>query len=230
MKIPCFIINRDRLNSLKGMIDYLNKIEELQVIIIDNASTYQPLLDYYDTNPCIVHLLTSNYGNCSPLFNTPECIEGHIKPNFLYEYNCTNGFILSDSDLDLSQIPTDFLNLFREGLAKYSWATKIGFQLRIDDLPDTELAKEAIGWEQGNHSEQSYLDDRRFMKAPIDTTFAFYRWLPENPNLAHDFDKSIRTAMPYSARHLTWYNLQDGSNVGEDEKYYYEHLNKGFNH
>ena len=211
------------------MVVFFQQIPELEVIIIDNNSSYTPLLQWYDTNPCIVHRLTANYGNCSPLFNTPTCIDGHIKPNFLYEYDCTNGFILSDPDLDCTDVKLDFMEVFREGMGRYDWCSKIGFGLRIDDLPNTEIAKNAIGWEQGCQAPHANLSDM-YYRAAIDTTAAFYKWLPDNPNLAHDFDRSIRCYGNYQCRHLGWYYTEQNP-PPPDELYYLQHINHdGFTH
>lgn len=231
MSTPCFIIARDRVTCLKEMVDYLKQPETgCLPIIMDNNSSNPDLLSYYDTNPCIVHRLTANYGNCSPLFNTPTCIEGHVKPDFLNEYDCKNGYILTDCDLKINHIPTNFLDVFREGLEKYTWATKIGFQLRIYDLPDTDLAREARGWEAGNHAPHAYLDGTNFIRAAIDTTFAFYKYIePPNTALAHDFDRSIRVAN-FDAIHLGWYYSAENP-PPPDELYYLQHINyDGFTH
>lgn len=231
-KIPAFIIARDRVSCLRDMVNYLLQPEtECEPIILDNASTNPELISYYDTNPCTVHRLPLNYGNCSVLFGTPTCMEGFVKPDFLNEYNCKSGYILSDCDLGVSHIPTNFVSVFREGFAKYEWATKIGFQLRIHDLPDNEIGNMARGWEAGNHAPHAYLDDSRFIRAAIDTTFAMYRWIdPPNTTLAHDFDRSVRVDAPYDAIHYSWYySLQNPP--PPDELYYLNHLDgANFNH
>ena len=228
-KIPAFLINRDRLIAPKAMVEYLKQVEELEVIIIDNNSTNPDLIAWYDTNPCIVHRLTANYGNCSPLFNTPTCIEGHIKPDFLNEYDCKNGYILSDPDLDLGGIPLDFMNVFRDGMRTYDFATKIGFGLRIDDLPTTDIARNAVGWEQMNISPQASIGGI-YYKSPIDTTFAFYKWIQDNPSLAHDFDRSVRCYGDYQCRHLGWYYSEQNL-PPQDEMYYLNNIKyDGFTH
>jgi hypothetical protein len=55
-----------------------------------------------------------------------------------------------------------------------------------------------------------------FYKAPIDTTFAMYR-----PGLGHQNGNSLRSAPPYTARHLPWY--QDFANLSEEDEYYVKH-------
>lgn len=211
-KIPCFLIARDRLTCLKNMVDYLNAIPEMEIIIIDNESTYQPLLDWYDTKPCIIERLVSNYGNFV-LFNSPTVIEGHIKPNFQEKYGLIGRqYILSDCDLDLSGVPKDFLSVLQEGLRRYTWAIKCGLSLEINNLPSTEIAAEAIGWEGSNWT--NALDDS-YYKAAVDTTFALLTGVGEQ----NDFARCLRTARPYTASHLTWTYSADNP-PPEDEIYY----------
>ena len=40
-RIPLFIISFNRLNTLKGMVEYLSKEPRVEVIIVDNCSTYK---------------------------------------------------------------------------------------------------------------------------------------------------------------------------------------------
>jgi glycosyltransferase involved in cell wall biosynthesis len=51
-----FIINNRNLYTwTKDIVDNLHKFSLIDdVIIIDNGSTYEPLLEWYDTNPCTI--------------------------------------------------------------------------------------------------------------------------------------------------------------------------------
>lgn len=223
-KIPCFLVVRDRFICTKNMVEYLVKIPELRVIILDNASTYQPLLNWYNTNPCEVERLTANYGNFV-LFSATTAVPGHEKPDFRKKYECDNSqYILSDCDLDLSGIPTDLVSVLQEGLRKYSGMVKCGLSLRVDDLPDTALAREAMGWERNNWSPHGYLDNL-YIKAPVDTTFALYTGIGEQ----NDFDRCIRVGEPYTARHITWYYGPQNP-PPEDELHYLKNISKSHNH
>jgi hypothetical protein len=141
----------------------------------------------------------------------------------------TDGYIVTDCDLKINHIPITFMQVFREAMEKYTWCMKVGFQLRISDLPNTSLANEAKGWERNNHAVGGLLDDKRFLKAPIDTTFAFYRYLePPRTWLAHDFNNSIR-CVDFEAIHSSWYFSKDNPPPA-DELYYLEHITADFNH
>ncbi len=221
-KIPCFLIARDRFTCLKNMVEYLVQIPELEVIILDNASTYLPLLGWYDTNPCIVERLSGNYGNFV-LWSSPTAIHGLEKPDFWEKYNLEgNQYILSDCDLDLSNVPREtLLNTLQEGLRRYPWAVKCGLGLRINDLPDTELSKEAIKWEANNWT----LMDDMYIKAAVDTTFCLCTGVGEQ----NDFDRCIRTGNPFVARHIGWYYGPQNP-PPEDEMWYLKNISKSHNH
>jgi hypothetical protein len=55
-EIPVFIINRDRLTSLRQMVNWLLESGTRQIGIFDNASAYQPLLQYYRSLPSNVQV------------------------------------------------------------------------------------------------------------------------------------------------------------------------------
>ena len=136
----CFIINYNRLTPLKAMVEYLKTIPEINPIIIDNNSTYEPLIEYYKSKPCELELLSLNWGCCA-----------FWQTNLMDKYEAKNGnYIITDSDLDISQVPTDFMGVLREGLNRYN-VDKCGFSLRLDDLPkntytDGVKAREKANW------------------------------------------------------------------------------------
>jgi hypothetical protein len=189
------------------MADYLAECEGVEPIIVDNKSDYPPLLEYYETTPHKVEYMPHNLGNISWIHQTLE------------KYNVTENFIVTDPDLILDHIPKDWLPILKEGLAKYQFAAKAGFSLEINDLPNTEIANKAKRHEQpmwGNA-----LDDPRFYRADIDTTFALWR------AIMHDFP-AVRLARPYTAKHGPWYYTKD--NIPEDELYYLQTTDLNWNH
>ena len=198
MNTLAFIINMNRLDLPRKMADYLADVPEVTPIIVDNASTYPPLLEYYEHCPHKVERLTSNYGN-SVLWAA----------GVLQKYEAYERFILTDPDLILDGIPKDWLHILNLGLDKYSFAHKAGFSLEINDLPQNPITQQVLQWETGQWVNKL---DNQFFHASIDTTFALWR------RIYHDFP-SVRTARPYTARHASWYytKLED---IPEDELYY----------
>lgn len=197
-----FIINRDRLTLPARMADYLAGCPGITPIIVDNGSTYEPLLDYYARSPHTVELMGANYGN-TVLWYTALWDKYDLDDQ---------RYIVTDPDLDLSGVPTDFLTLLNDGLDRYHFATKAGFSLETNDIPDTTLRWEIMGWEA---DKWAYPLDEQFYRADIDTTFALYR------QRLLDFP-AVRTARPYTARHVPWYYVT-AADVPEDERYYITH-------
>lgn len=203
-KIPVVINNRNRLTTLKEMLARLELAGIQRIIILDNDSSYEPLLQYYRNTPHEVRYLGKNLGFValwdSPLFD-------EIRKDY---------FVYSDPDIvPTPECPNDFMSVFFEELQRYKDLDKVGFSLLIDDLPDASPIKEQV-----IAFEEQYWKQRlggRLYRAPIDTTFAMYRpgrrggfWL-----------KAARTCKPYSARHMPWYI--DPKNASEEELYYRRH-------
>jgi hypothetical protein len=197
-KTRAFIINLNRLTLPRKMADYLADVEGVEPIIVDNNSNYPPLLEYYEHCPHKVERLTNNYGN-TVLW----------RAGILEKYEETERFIITDPDLILDDIPKDWLHLLNLGLDKYAFATKAGFSLEINNLPNTPMKKLILEWET---SAWVHKLDNNFFNANIDTTFALWR------RVFQDFP-AVRTNRPYTARHASWYytKLED---IPPDELYY----------
>ena len=66
--IPIIINNRNRVTFLKQLVDWLIKAGYSNIIILDNDSKYEPLIEYYKQTKARVIYLKSNlviwpYGN-----------------------------------------------------------------------------------------------------------------------------------------------------------------------
>ena len=208
---PVIINNRDRVTSTQRMVAYLQEYTpEAIPIILDNCSTYPPLLEWYKHLPAGVLLLrlVKNVGPQAP-WSTMRRIER--------ERGCLF-YCVTDSDLGLSSVPPDFLSLLRRGLERNPDVAKAGLSLRLDDLPDSALARRARDWE----FPRFWLDaDRRgeFYCNAIDTTFAMYR-AGSGWGGATQPHSALRAAPPYCCRHVPWYATIPPD---PEEAYYREH-------
>jgi len=205
-KIPVIINNFNRVDSLKQLIAALEKRGYTNISIIDNLSTYPPLIEYYKSCPYTVFRLDKNIG-INALW-----ISG-IHRKFWGEF-----FVYTDSDVvPLEECPDDFMLIFLNVLKKHPLARKVGFSLKIDDLPDHYLMKDqVINWEKKFFEKRR---DELLYWAPIDTTFALYR--PRGKRRpANIYAEAYRTAYPYMARHIPWYI--DSLNPDEENRYYME--------
>lgn len=209
-KIPVIINNFNRLDSVKQLIAALEERGYLNIHIIDNLSTYPPLLEYYMTCPYTVYRLKENIGMNA------------LWVSGIYKKFCGEYFVYTDSDIvPIEECPDDFLEVFLNALRRRRLARKVGFSLKIDDIPDCYAMKEqVVAWEKRFFEVRA---DDLLYRAPIDSTFALYR--PRSRRRPASFHAEMyRTAWPYMARHLPWY--VDSLNPDEENRYYIEHSRK----
>jgi len=203
-KIPIIINNFNRLEMMVQLIESLEKRGYTNIFIIDNLSTYPPLLEYYKTCKYTVFRLDRNIG-MNALWGS-----GLIK-KFRNDY-----FVYTDSDMvPVEECPDDFLLFFLDVLRKHKLAQKAGFSLKLDDLPDCYAMKETVLRVEKDY--YRYQHEEMLYWAPIATTFALYR--PRAKRIhGNYYIEMYRTASPYMARHLPWY--MDSKNPDDENKYY----------
>lgn len=193
--IPIIINSYNRLSALKQMIAFLEQKGYKNIIILDNQSTYQPLLDFYKVTTHKVIFLEKNFGHLA-------LWESGLDRNFSDAF-----FVYTDPDVIPGEdCPSDFMKIFLRLRFKYPEYKKVGFGLKTDDLPDAYLYKEKVlEWEKQFWEKQIEKD---VYSAQIDTTFALYA-----PGFkfstGKEFYKALRTGGKYLARHLTWYTVMD---------------------
>ena len=211
--LPIFIISHDRYTVLRMLINRLTQLGQERIIIVDNASTYEPLLQYYSEieNQFEIIRMDKNWGP-GVLAIFYDMLKNRYqldKINFMY----------TDPDvIPVEECPKDFPEIFEEILKKYP-VEKVGFSLKIDDLPDHYRFKyNVLCWESSLWRNKFYDDDLNLdlYKAPIDTTFS-YRRANTVPGLCKA-KACYRVGHPYMARHLTWYI--DSRNPSEEDQYY----------
>ena len=137
-QVPVIINNFNRLEYLQKQIAWLEKAGMRRIYIIDNNSTYPPLLEFYKKTPYVVFRLTQNVGHTA-LWET------HIQLWFKNQY-----YILTDPDIiPIEECPLNAVEYFKQVLDNYPEITKVGFGLKIDDLPDHyDRKEEVIEWEK----------------------------------------------------------------------------------
>ncbi len=201
-EIPIIINNRNRLTYLKLMVDQLHSMHYNNIYIIDNASTYPPLLEYYKTVNAKVVFLEQNLGYKA------------LWQISLFEQFKNDFYVYSDPDiLMMPDCPKNFVFLLYQELKKYPHKEKAGVALRIDDLPDSYANKaeaiknESIFWNKALSTD--------VYDAPVDTTLALYK--PLALGNAEECD-AIRVGGKLIARHLTWY--ADSKNLSEEDLFY----------
>lgn len=229
--IPIIILNRDRLNSTKLLVENLINRSYSNIIILDNGSTYPLLLKWY-----------SEQQQCKIIFNN-EVEHNH---RALYNLLCTNNtffknllqdswYVFTDSDLILHDtVPNDFIEDLIHICIKYN-KDKVGLGIHVNDI-HKELFTNDQYWEL-----MSYMKDyeNQFIQnggpynvveinspenvctlydAPIDTTFAVCK--PNSMPVASR--NCIRTGYPYLSKHMPFY--YDINSYPDDELYYLKHI------
>ena len=201
--LDAYIINYNQLTCTQNTVDVLKNKFGCNPIILDNNSSYKPLLAWYETKPCEIVRFDKNYGCRAPW------LSGIVKLKEQKRY------IVTDPDLELSTLPADAIQVMLDGLELYQDIPKVGVSLRIDDLPDHFTLKEYfLRWEKQFWSKP--LSDLHFA-ASIDTTLAVYAGERLAGLEGDEFHKAIRLAAPYSVRHLPWYI--DPKNLSSEELY-----------
>jgi len=209
---PIFIQNFNQLTYLQKQLTWLLNAGYKNICVIDNHSTYRPLLQFYAEIEAAagVHVVRR------PRNGTRTTIwdEG-----LLERFAVTGPFVYTDSDIVPDEFcPSDVVHKLAAELRRHPHIFKAGLGLRIDNLPACyAFREEVLAWEK-----QFWMAPvcRGAFLAPIDTTFALYR-----PGSNFAMMPALRTGWPYLARHETWY--QDSNNLTDEERYYVTEVEKG---
>lgn len=210
--VPIFINARDRLGVMKKLLDWLLDAGYRNVVILDNDSTYPPLLEYYselEKNPRVkIITLGENFGY-KALWRSKVLEYLHIATPYVY----------TDPDVvPAENCPKDIVRRLYEILSAHHEIRKVGLGLIWEDITFYDKKywqeQEADFYARGNLG-------GGLAYANVDTTFALYSNLR-----SYSLRFSLRTVGDSRARHLPWYF--DYDKLPEDEKYYLDHADKSF--
>lgn len=214
-KIPIIIINFNQLYYLKQLVCFMQKRGFENIVIIDNHSTYPPLLEYYKSLKNVkIEMMGDNYGHM--VFFENKNLQDKYGRGF---------YVVTDADIvPNDNLPEDFMKTMMDILIdEFCIISKVGFALKIDDIPDNYYFKQkVINWEK-KFWINPYVHHYECFFAKIDTTFALYK--PNFPNNFNnvDFLQGIRIAQSFTAHHGGWY--LDPLNMTQEQKYYQETSN-----
>tara|TARA_S200002703_G_scaffold146808_1_gene142149 strand:+ start:10510 stop:11256 length:747 start_codon:yes stop_codon:yes gene_type:complete len=227
--IPIYILNKDRLVPPTQLIESLVNRGYYNIVIMDNASTYPELLEWYN------QIDNGLYDGSVSVYPTP--LESRRDNSVLYWmaslgvnpfYSDTKNkwYVYSDSDVvPVDELPCDFIEHMIE-MAQTLNFSKLGWSFKIDDIPDHFKLKELVLQHEGGKFWNNPVDYHingntiKIYPANLDTTFAVHapgfpaKWAPAGT--------AARVGFPYQARHMPWY--YDSDNLPPDEKYYMEHV------
>jgi hypothetical protein len=203
MRIPVIINNRDLLTWPKAMVEKIKTYDSAgDLIIVDNGSTYEPLLDWYNSKPCDI-IYCKNLGHKGPW------LSGVVK-KLNSEY-----YVVSDPDLGLDTTPEDTLIYLAEKMNLLK-LDKIGlgldWKLTGEDSPFYNHLMSYEGTRWGN----SRIQDGIYLDISIDTTFALYKHKKR-------FIGGASTGYPYTAKHYPWYFTSEEREDNSEFMYYLNH-------
>ncbi len=209
---PIFVLSFNRLElGLRQLIDWLKSAEMTNITIIDNKSTYPPLLEYYETLKDIRILrMTENYGH-------------DVFWRLGYHTHQQERFIVTDPDVVPDPMCPKDLVLKMHIIADTYKPAKVGPAIRIDNLPDHYHLKNLMLRSECGYWAESRRAHGGCFEAPIDTTFALYE-----PAAGKWDGRHFRLDFPYVANHLPWY--QDLSQPNPERDYYRDTVLPGISH
>lgn len=198
-----FINVRDRYITTRKLTEWCLSLPDVSVHLVDNASTYPLLLEWYKVTSARVHYLGANLGPT-----------GVFKPIGKYVRN--GNYVISDCDIDPTGVPRDTVERMNRILAANPRIRKVGLAMRIADLPDNSLSDRVCETEAKYWNRCETIDGVSCYHAAIDTTFCMLRF-----GEPHCYEPALRMAGEYTARHEPWYYTPE--NLPEDEAYYLKH-------
>ena len=209
-QIPIIINSRDQLSSLKQQVDWLVAAGCTHFTILDNASTFPPLLDYLASAPVNVVRLPENLGPHSMW-----------QPGLRAQLGIDGPFVFTDPDVvPIAECPHDVVAHLYDILMSRPSCGTVGLGLKIDDLPDQYAWKpRVLEWEAQFWRKRV---GPGLFYGKLDTTFALHASYSKPPQ------RAIRTGYPYLARHLPWY--ADTRNPSPESVYYAKHAQAGVSH
>jgi len=204
--IPIFISTRDTVSSLTELVTWLEKAGQEEIYLVDNDSSYPPLLEYLASSPHNVIMTGQNLGN-----------EVHWKAGVLEKYAKDRFFIVSDPDIvPLPECPLDTLDHFMWTLQTYRDCPKVGFSIKLDDIPDYYPHKEVVMTLHPRHQTDAKRVRSIYFNAALDGVLSLHR-----PNTAKWPTAAWRTDYPRMAKHTAWY--WDPNNMTDEDQYYQDH-------
>jgi len=233
MKYPIIINNYNLLTYPRDMVESLLTWDHVErIFIVDNNSTYEPLLKWYEQMKKVdlitIIRLPYNYGHLAPW-------QLKIVDIICKEFGSEH-YVVTDPDLDISHLPGDTLDTMAtmyydlpNGLYDYQgrpddpfyrrsipYRTKIGLGIQIDDIPEDSLFY--------THMETRYHEQPKINQvqlAPLDTTFAMYPAIMNNePGIG-----GVRMLDPYTCKHIPYYFTESTLKDDHEFMYYLENAN-----
>ena len=208
-RTPIYILNFNQVSHLRKLLAWLLRAGYSDITVLDNHSTYPPLLAFYDEVTARPEISVIRRAR-----NDPKDVvwNEHLRHR-------RGPFVLTSSDVVPDACcPDDVVLHLASHLRENPQLYKAGLGLRIDNLPERYGHRAQVRLKQSEYWRAPAV--RGGFLAPIDFTFALYRSGGD-----FSFGPAVRTSWPYLARHEPWYS--DSGNRTEEERFYADTLAPG---
>jgi hypothetical protein len=213
--IPIVILNRDRLYPLIEQVTVLKNKGYNNITVIDNQSTYPPLLEWYKKSEIDIFHNNITENSCHAFRDLVYM--NHPK----FKQIISDWYVFNDSDIiPLDTVPDDFIEHLIGYAKKYN-KPKVGMSIKIDDIDLNYSLNAWVHSYESTYWTNGIKDgDVELYPHPIDTTFSVHA-----PNAIPTWSNdTLRVGVPYVVKHAPFY--YNPNNLPEDEKYYLSHMNK----
>lgn len=207
LRTPIFILNFNQISYMRQLVEWLRGAGYQDITILDNHSTYAPLLQYYDELQGDIRVVRRAINE-----HKSKVWTDHLEP-------LDRPFVLTTSDIVPDPCcPQDVVERLASLLAENPHLFKAGMGLRIDNLPDHYMHKDQVLIKQSEYWRKPALCGA--FCADIDFTFSLYRC-----GSPFSVGPAVRTSWPYVGRHEPWYS--DSGNRTEEEIFYENTIEPG---
>lgn len=202
--IPIFIIVHNQYEILKKSVESYKKYINIPIEIVFHnvCSTYFETINYLKEQKNKGYKVYDSKINDH--HTVIDSIKDYIKNNPKCEY-----IVMTDPDIELFNVNFDILDFYIFILNKLN-VQSVGPMLKIDDIPDYYPNKELaiIGhtnqfWSKPKKTIKFKNTNYDYIECSTDTTFQLFS--VKNIPKSFPHNNSIRTLVPYIAKHLDWY-------------------------
>ena len=205
LKIPIIIISYNRLSYLKDLVEYFLNLNEEHIYILDNNSTYPPLLDWFEKINKNINVVRydKNFGHTV-----------YWKTEFYKNIQDCTYCVITDHDIiPYKSFEKEWKENWIEYLNKYK-VRKVGSALNLSDIPESfDLKQRVLNQETKFWSTEL---EKNVFSAGLDTTLFL-----QKVNNNHRTTNAIRLSN-YLIKHRPWY--EDLNNQTEENIYYYKSI------
>ena len=201
--VTVIVNNRDLLEWPRRMVQRLERLPGVaEIVILDNGSSYRPLLAWYRTIPHRV-LFLENLGHTAPWTSGVLDSIG------------TDLYVVTDPDLGIDDLPDDTLAAMAGVLERHPTLGKVGLSLATDGIPAGSPYREHVARHE-RLPQQRATGPEGLIAMPVDTTFALH----DRRVLREYRICGMRMPAPYVARHEPWHVERPEG----DFAYYLDHV------